>query len=178
MRDLVRVVERMNDEAAPDATLKGVPVKEIVEIRIGAPFATLEGAKLATKTGSRYLPESRGFGDEQTRAPSLSGRYSDPDFYKVLPFRMVVVVESAEAGELIGRVKGTESFLSVEGWQMRPIVQANFGRFKGLRGETRDVYGDEDIVYLEMIGESLIFQLPGGRVTVLPKETEEAPAEG
>jgi len=112
--------------------------------------------------------------------PTLSGRLSKPGFYLVLPFRLVVVIESRWSGELLRRLKGTESFLSVEAWHMKPIVPEAFERFRGsLLASSREVYGNGGVVLLEVVGESLVFQLAGGRVTNPPQTAAgpEAPAK-
>jgi hypothetical protein len=98
------------------------------------------------------------------RAPTLSGRWSQAGFYQVLPFRMVVVVESRYTGELIRRLKGTESFIGVEASRMRPVSDGS----KELMGPRKDYGTQQAIDRLEVVCESLVFQLEGGRVTTAP----------
>jgi len=174
MSDLVDILAAMNADylGGQPAVIRNVPIKELVEIRIGAGVATLEGAR----GGVRYLPSSV---PEGTVVPTLSGRLSKPGFYLVLPFRLAVVIESRRSGELLRRLKGTESFLSVDAWHMKPIVPEAFERFRGsLLASSRKVYGDGGVVLLEVVGESLVFRLAGGRVTNPPQTAAgpEAPA--
>jgi hypothetical protein len=177
MSDLVDILAAMNrDLAGKPHVIRNVPIKELVEIRIGASVATLEGSRVGGG-GARYLPSSVPDG---AGVPTLSGRLSKPGFYLVLPFRLVVVIESRWSGELLRRLKGTESFLSVEAWHMKPIVPEAFERFRGsLLASSREVYGNGGVVLLEVVGESLVFQLAGGRVTNPPQTAAgpEAPAQ-
>ena len=177
MSDLVGILAEVNRDYldGQPAVIRNVPIKELVEIRIGAGVATLEGAR-GGAGGVRYLPSSVPAG---TVVPTLSGRLSKPGFYQVLPFRLAVVIESRWSGELLRRLKGTESFLSVEAWRMKPIVPEAFERFRGsLLAWSREVYGNGGVVLLEVVGESLVFQLSGGRVTNPPQTAAgpEAPA--
>jgi len=158
------------------ATIRGAAIKELVEIRIGAAVATLEGSRVGAG-GMRYLPSSA---PEGTVITTLSGRLSKPGFCLVLPFRLAVVIESRWSGELLRRLKGTESFLSVDAWRMKPIVPEAFERFRGsLLAWSREVYGTGGVVLLEVVGESLVFQLAGGRVTNPPQTAAgpQTPAE-
>jgi hypothetical protein len=178
MSDLVDILAAMNQDslAGQPPVIRNVPIKELVEIRIGAGVATLEGSK-GGAGGVRYLPSSV---PEGAVVSTLSGRLSKPGFYLVLPFRLAVVIESRRSGELLRRLKGTESFLSVDAWHMRPIVPEAFERFRGsLLASSREVYGTGGVVLLEVVGESLVFQLAGGRVTNPPQTAAgpEAPAQ-
>jgi hypothetical protein len=182
MSDLVNILAAMNRDslAGQPPVIRNVPIKELVEIRIGAGVVTLEGSKggAGVAGGVRYLPSSAPA--EGAVVPTLSGRLSKPGFYRVLPFRLAVVIESRRSGELLRRLKGTESFLSVDAWHMKPIVPEAFERFRGsLLAWSRDVYGNGGVVLLEVVGESLVFQLAGGRVTNPPQTAAgpEAPAK-
>jgi len=179
MSDLVDILAAMNRDspAVQPPVIRNVPIKELVEIRIGAGVATLEGSR-GGAGGVRYLPSSAPA--EGAVVPTLSGRLSKPGFYRVLPFRLAVVIESRRSGELLRRLKGTESFLSVDAWHMKPIVPEAFERFRGsLLASSREVYGNGGVVLLEVVGESLVFQLAGGRVTNPPQTAAgpEAPAK-
>jgi len=174
----VGIIAAMNADylEGQPAVIRNVPIKELVEIRIGAGVATLEGLR-GGAGGVRYLPSSV---PEGAVVPTLSGRLSKPGFYRVLPFRLAVVIESRRSGELLRRLKGTESFLSVDAWHMKPIVPEAFERFRGsLLASLREVYGTGGVVLLEVVGESLVFQLAGGRVTNPPQTAAgpEAPAQ-
>jgi hypothetical protein len=178
MSDLVGIIAAMNADypGGQPAVIRNVPIKELVEIRIGAGVATLEGSR-GGAGDVRYLPSSVPGG---AVVPTLSGRLSKPGFYLVLPFRLAVVIESRRSGELLRRLKGTESFLSVDAWRMKPIVPEAFERFRGsLLAWSREVYGTGGVVLLEVVGESLVFQLAGGRVTNPPQTAAgpEAPAK-
>jgi hypothetical protein len=174
MSDLVDILATMNRDclAGGQAPVIGnVPIKELVEIRIGVGAATLEGSK-ASAGGVRYRPPAV---PGVAAAATLSGRDSKPGFFLVLPFRLVVVVESRWSGELLRRLKGTESFLSVDAWHMKPVTLESFGRSRGgFLSHARGVYGNEGVVLLEVVGESLVFQLAGGRVTN-PPQTASGP---
>jgi hypothetical protein len=76
----------------------------------------------------------------------------------------MVVVESRYAGELIRRLKGTESFITVDAFRMKPVVEGS----RDVMGPDRKAYGSQGIVRLEVVAESLVFQLEGGRVTTPP----------
>jgi len=178
MSDLVEIIAAMNADylGGQPAVIRNVPIKELVEIRIGAGVATLEGSRGGVG-GMRYRPSSV---PEGAVVPTLSGRLSKPGFYLVLPFRLAVVIESRRSGELLRRLKGTESFLSVDAWHIKPIVPEAFERFRGsLLAPSREVYGTGGVVLLEVVGESLVFQLAGGRVTNPPQTAagSEAPAQ-
>jgi len=173
MDDLVDIMATMNKEGlakkrgsggeeAVEAVIQHAPVKELIAIQIGGKYAKLEDVKMQA-TSSRYRPpETPGRGG---RLATLSGRRSDLGFYKVLPWRLSVIIEAKYSGELIRRLRGTESLLSVEAYHIRPITDASFGGANDLLAYTRDDYGDEGVVRLEVVGESLILQLEGGRVT-------------
>jgi hypothetical protein len=194
LEDLVAVLKKMNDDIlasredpkARERTIKNSPIKELVTVRIGGQNAAMPGTPM-TPFNERYVPVA----DPKAggRAPTLTGRWSLPDekekgevvkrgMYKVLPWRMVVVVESRYSGELTRRLKGRESFLTVAAAQERPIVEAMFeGGSRDWLAKDRQAYGPEGVVRLEIVGESLVFQLEGGRVTTPPlKETKAAPA--
>ncbi len=191
MDDLVRVLETMNEEILQTkggnrgkdvkAVIQNAPIKELLAIRIGGQYGKLDDVKMQTTTGRYRPPEGAGRGE---RVPTLTGRRSDLGFYKVLPWRLGVVVEAKYAGELIRRLRGTESFLSAEAYRMRPVTLASFDRMGDLLAYTREDYGDVGVVRLQIVGESLIFQLEGGRVTTQAGvgrgrgETEEKPPEG
>jgi hypothetical protein len=180
MEDVVSILKKMNEDLRPKDQRPSVaysPVKEIGEIKIGYDFAVLAGSKMAAGMG-RYMltsPAARKTDDKKEakegekgeappRAPTLSGRWSQAGFYQVLPFRMVVVVESRYTGELIRRLKGTESFIGVEASRMRPVSDGS----KELMGPRKDYGTQQAIDRLEVVCESLVFQLEGGRVTTAP----------
>lgn len=184
MEDLVEIIASTNEEilkaTGQPPVITNAPIKELIEIRIGAEYATLSGVRMLGATG-RYRPTGAGRARpgekaEVGRAPTLSGRYSDPSMYRVLPWRLVVVADARFAGELVRRLKGRESFLSVEGWRARPITDAAFERGRDLLALERDDYGSHGVVRLEIIGESLAFQLEGGRITTVAKAAAGTPA--
>jgi hypothetical protein len=197
MDDLVNTLSTMNkeileekqraDQQKPagerqgiEAVIRHAPVKELQAIRIGGRYAKLDDVKMQATAGRYRPPETAGRGE---RLPTISGRRSDLGFYKVLPWSLSVVVEAKYAGELVRRLRGTESLLSVEAYRMWPITYASFERASDLLAYSRDDYGDEGVVYLQVVGESLIFQLEGGRVTTQAgvgrgETEEEKPPEG
>jgi len=192
IEDVVGIIKKMNEDLrAADPQLKGQrpivatsAVKEINEIKIGAEYAGLAGSRMAGGMG-RFSPAPPGAGkaDDKSdkkdakepekadvpRAPTLSGRWSSPGFYQVLPFRLAVVVESRYSGELIRRLRGTESFISVEAFRIKPLSE----NAKELMAPRKD-YGvgmqqeQQAIDRVEVVAESLLFQLEGGRVTTAP----------
>ena len=185
MEDVVEIIAKMNEELRPPGrprlAIADSPVKELDEIRISYDYATLSGSKMLTGTG-RYMPpppvsarseekadkaekaETAEKAEAGPRAPTLAGRWSQSGFYEVLPFRLIVVVESRFAGELIRRLKGTESFITVDAFRMKPVVEGS----RDVMGPDRKTYGSQGIVRLEVVAESLVFQLEGGRVTTPP----------
>jgi len=173
MEDLVRIIAEMNEDFLGEkpATIRSAPVKELVEIRIGSPYAVLEGSGMSAASGRYRTGMSTSRSGEPSRAPTLTGRVSKQGFYRVCPFRLVVVVESRLCGELIRRLKGTESFFTVEAWRLEPIIEITFERSGGLLATKREEYGSAGVVLLRVVGESLIFELPGGRVTTPKSET-------
>lgn len=194
MEDVVGIVEAMEKDLMKDVkerTIANSPIKEFVEIRVGGESSTLSGVKSALASG-RYLPPAptllkAGEKGEAARAATLAGRWSMPDekdaagkflkvgFYKILPLRLVVVIESRYAGELLRRLKGTESFITVAGFAMLPLTEATFEKgHPGLAAPSRKVYGSRGVVCLEVVAESMIFQLEGGRVTTPPVEAKAA----
>jgi len=184
MEDVVEIIAKMNEEFRPPGrsrlAIADSPVKELDEIRIGYDYATLSGSRMLTGTGRSMPPSPSARGEEKAdkaetaettgkaeagpRAPTLAGRWSQPGFYEVLPFRLMVVVESRYAGELIRRLKGTESFITVDAFRMKPVVEGS----RDVMGPDRKTYGPQGIVRLEVVAESLVFQLEGGRVTTPP----------
>ncbi|KPK48374.1 MAG: hypothetical protein AMK72_07125 [Planctomycetes bacterium SM23_25] len=187
MEDLVEIIAQMNadvlDEKKKDnpnlpPVVEHAAVKELIDIAIGSAPATLPNTQMQSISG-RYRPgpEAAGPADKSGRAPTLSGRYSNREFFLVLPWRLAVVVEARYAGELIRRLKGRETFLSVEAWRLRPITGDSFERTgRSLMANVRDDYGKQGVAHLEVVGESLVFQLAGGRVTTLVTATK-APAD-
>ena len=193
MQDLVDLVKKMNEDlrpalnkeeearaqgsrsqAKPPDGLKNSAIKELLEIRVGGEYATLANAKM-TAINTRYVTAATtSAGGAKGRVPTVQGLASDPGFYLVLPFRMTVVVESRYSGELLRRIKGTESFLSVDACQMKPIP-GTFGQSEALSARKREVYGPDGVVRMAIVGESLVFQLEGGRVTTPPAATAAAP---
>jgi len=184
MENVVEIIAKMNEELRPPGrsrlAIADSPVKELDEIRISYDYATLSGSKMLTGTGRYMLPPVSARGEEKAgkadkaettekaeavpRAPTLAGRWSQSGFYEVLPFRLIVVVESRFAGELIRRLKGTESFITVGAFRMKPVVEGS----RDVMGLDRKTYGSQGIVRLEVVAESLVFQLEGGRVTTPP----------
>jgi hypothetical protein len=182
-----KTVAELRKEGKPNSILTS-PVKELVEIKIGGEASIIPGSKMVGISG-RYVPtaaESKGSGS--TRAPTLTGRWSQPDekrgnvyiklgMYKVLPWRMTVVLESRYAGELVRRLTGTESFLTVDAIQMKPITEYMFQGSRDELADSRKMYGTQGVVLLEVVGESLVFQLEGGRLTTPLVQKEAKPAE-
>jgi len=194
MEDLVGIIKKMNADLQPKdlpVRLANSAVKEITEIKIGADYAALVGSRMSGGMG-RYAPASPTArkpdekGDKKEakepekteagpRAPTLSGRWSQPGFYQVLPLRLTVVVESRYSGEFIRRLKGTESFISVEAYRIKPVSESA----KELMGQqtARREYGTQAMDRVEVVAESLLFQLDGGRVTTTSVKPA-APAAG
>jgi hypothetical protein len=194
--DIVEIVAQMNGDAIKQMNEESVkanrgkvepvvanaPIKELIEIRIGGDFATLTGSKMAMITG-RYRPTPAsaararvGEKAEGGRAPTLSGRYSQVRFYQVLPFRLVVVADARWAGELVRRLRDRETFITVEAWRVKPITETAFERGKDLMAVSREDYGPYAIVRLEVVAESLAFQLEGGRATTVAEKKAPTPA--
>jgi hypothetical protein len=197
MEDIVAIIAQMNGDAIKqmneesvkanrgkvEPVIANAPIKELIEIRIGGDFATLTGSKMAMITG-RYRPTPAaaararvGEKAEGGRAPTLSGRYSQARFYQVLPFRLVVVADARWAGELVRRLRDGETFITVEAWRLKPITDRTFDLgAKDLMAVSREDYGPYAIVRLEVVAESLAFQLEGGRATTVAEKKAPTPA--
>ncbi|MBL7139544.1 MAG: hypothetical protein ISS74_01400 [Planctomycetes bacterium] len=171
MQDIVAIIAKMNSDilkaTGKTAEIARAPLKELIRIEVGGENAVLPDAGMQSIAG-RYRPSAPpgGKGGPGGRMPTLSGHGSNFGFYKALPWRLEVIAEAAYVPELVRRLRGTESFLSVEAWSMTPITEAQFERGRvDLMAYDREDYGEAGVVRLEVVGESLIFELPGGRVT-------------
>jgi len=186
MSDIVDVIAKLNDDFIADAvradpkqtrSIKTAAIKELIEIQIGAERAILENMS-APAGSTRYLAQAPNT-PSGAREATLTGRVSTKGFYLVLPFRLAVVADARVFGDLVRRLKDTESFIAVEGLSVDPLTEANFGKTRALLGEKIGDYGNEGVVRLTLIAESLVFQLPDGRVTTPPEvaRTFQAPAK-
>lgn len=181
--DLVAIISGMNEEITKTKKppIADAPVKELIEIRIGGDHAALVGTKMPT-TGGRYRPTAAATAKAhpaekgEARALSVSGHYSVPRFYQVLPFRLIVVVEQRYVGELVRRLKDRETFITVEAWRLKPMPDSAFEKGHDFLANLRQDYGREAVIRLEVVGESLAFQLEGGRVTTVPEKKAPAAA--
>jgi hypothetical protein len=181
------VIKQMNEESVKanrgkvEPVIANAPIKELIEIRIGGDFAALFGSKMAIISG-RYRPTPASAaktgvgGKAESRAPTLSGRYSQARFYQVLPFRLIVVADARWAGELVRRLRDRETFITVDAWRVKPITETTFERGKDLMAVSREDYGPYAIVRLEVVAESLAFQLEGGRATTVAEKKAPTPA--
>jgi len=187
MEDIVEILARMNEDAVKadklEAVIKNVPVKELIEIRIGSDYAVIAGGKMTTLPG-RYRPTAAaaakglpGLKGDSARAPTVSARYSQPRFYQVLPFRLIVAVDARYAGELVRRLRGRETFITVEAWRVKPITETTLEKAGGLLAPSREDYGPHAVVRLEVVAESLAFQLEEGRATTVPEKKAPAAKE-
>ncbi len=182
MQDLVDIIARANRElgGGRPVTVKTAPIKELVEIRIGAEGSVLGGTEMAG-SGGRYRGPGRvglGLSTETDRQPTVTGIGSVDGFYRALPWRLVVVMDAARIGDLLGRLRGTPSHLMVEAWRMRPVTEGSIAKFRDLLAESRLEYGMGPVARLEVVGTALIFQLEGGRITVVPGEGTVVQAPG
>jgi hypothetical protein len=173
-KNLVDIISGMNKEItkADKPPITEAPVKELIELRIGGDFAILAGAKMTAITG-RYRPtSSKAHPAEkgEARAHTVSGRYSAPRFYQVLAFRLIVIVDQRYVGEMVRRLKDQETFITVEAWRLRPVPDSAFEKGHDFLASARQDYGKQAVVRLEVVGESLAFQLEGGRVTTVPEK--------
>jgi hypothetical protein len=184
-RDLLAEIKKKDPRAKDE--VGWAPVKELIEIRIGADAAVLPGTKMPAASG-RYRP----FGSAKPASgaakgiPSLSGRASVAGFYNVLPFRVGVVVDARYYGEVVRRLKDRESFITVEAWKVSPLdTEVQFARSRDLVASSLDDYGRKEddqikrdaLVRLEVSGESLAWTLDGGRVTAQATSTGTAPTK-
>lgn len=182
MSDIVDIIAKLNDEILVDPKqprgIKNAVVKELIEIQIGAERAFLEG--MSAPTGmTRYLMPSPNT-PPGTREATATGRVSNRGFYLVLPFRLSVVADASRFGELVRRLKDTESFLAVGAVSVDPLTEGSFSKNRGLLAPEMADYGNAGVVRLTLVAESLLFQLPDGRVTTPPevlKAMQPAPAK-
>jgi hypothetical protein len=183
MEDLVNLIAitnsdllariKVTDKTARDE-VPWAPIKELIEIRIGADAAVLAGTKMTPGSG-RYRPA--GASRLGKGGPTLSGRMSVQGFYNVLPFRIGLVVDARYCGEVVRHLKDRESFITVEAWKASPLAtDAQFAKIgRDLSASSLDDYGPpkegdrivkrDALVRMEIVGESLAWTLEGGRVT-------------
>jgi len=173
MEDLVESVAKTNEAyiGQKPRTIANAVIKELLEIRIGNDQVILEGGRGGGGSG-RY----RGaVAAEGVREASLTGRPSRPGFCLVLPWRMVVVADARVFGDLVRRLKDRETFLTVDGALVEPITEKSFAQgSKQFNVSDLKQYGGAPVVRLTLTGESLVFQLPEGRVTTPPEVLQAA----
>lgn len=173
MEDLVEIVAKTNEAyiGQKPRTIANAVIKELLEIRIGNDQAILEGGRGAGGAG-RYRGAA---GAEGVREASLTGRASRPGFCLVLPWRVVVVADARIFGDLMRRLKDRETFLTVDGALVEPITEKAFAQgSKQFNVSDLKQYGGAPVVRLTLTGESLVLQLPEGRVTTPPEVLQAA----
>ena len=186
----------------PDSerTISNAVVKELVQIAIGRDYDRLpssikpDTATYNVMSGRRYrVVEVKGgtgtgggqFGHQAAvdeapptddRFASMTGHASNNngEKYKVLPFRLVVIVDAGNYHELLRQLGGTRSFFIVEQVRFEIIPETDTG-YKGYELALTDTlsrlryFGKRPIAQLVLVGESLIFS-DTGRPTLKPKE--------
>jgi len=117
------------------------------------------------------------------RAPTLTGHAGNNNGgrYRVLPFRIAVVADAGNYLELVRQLGGTRSFITVENVQYSIIPESEAGyRSNGVfvtqPRQRLEVYGRRALAHVVITGESLIFEVPGGRPTLEPKTAEAGSA--
>jgi len=192
MQDLVAIIAQMNREILEEIVKQDktavravgwAPIKELIEIRIGADVAVLAGTKMTPGTG-RYrplAPSQQKAGAPRFQAGMGAASWDQAGmagFYQVLPFRLGVVADARYYGELVRRLKDKETFITVKAWSAQPIVtEAQLARNRDLLATELDDYGRKEgdpprvkrdaLVRLVVVGESLAWTLDGGRVTAV-----------
>ncbi|MDP6380892.1 MAG: hypothetical protein QF662_06070, partial [Phycisphaerae bacterium] len=202
IQDILRAIKKVNDDffqskdgEGKPRTAEHAPIKQLVEITVGEADSILEGEGRLGR-GKRYRwasPKAKtllgGFGASPAKLPkswkrkpvlrvkSLTGRGSEHDLYNVLPFRLVVIADNELAGRLIGEISGTESFITIESVRIKAIDNEQASSLLKTSPEDVDLtklYGLRGLVQLTIIGESLVFELPGGRITTAVKKARKA----
>ena len=198
--DIVEAIKRTNDlylMKLPDSerTVRNAVVKELVQIGIGRDYDRLpsgikpESPSYNVMSGRRdRVIESKGPGGLMPGQTAQDGEVPGKQFasmtghasnnngkkYKVLPFRLVVIVDAGNYQELLRQLGGTRSFFIVEQVRFEIIPEIDAG-YKGYELAMYDAssrlryYGKRPIAQLVLVGESLIFS-DTGRPTLKPKE--------
>lgn len=186
IEDLVEAIAKTNSSHFKQAgieqpTIAETIVKELVQIEIGAGYAQLRQST-GSKSQGRYLQVQRSsggnspdiaapvdLGDPNQQAMTITGHAGDNNEgkYKVLPFRMTVVVDAANSLELLRQLPFNRSFITVLNVNQTTIVDTQADYQKNLLVSTPEeretIYGNRPLVLMEIVGESLIFTDPAVR---------------
>jgi len=206
MEEIVRIIKDTNNDYFRDTKIESenrkvakAVIKELLKLEIGA--QVLELAATAMGRDHRYLTVSGGttpYGgaglaataeepEVDVRAKTLTGRASNNNggVYKVLPFRVTVIADAGNYLELVRRLSGTRSFLTVDKVRYEVVCETeNMYRQAGLTcpnlnvSDRVEIYGLRPLANVVITGESLVFQVPGARPTVLPKKPAVASGAG
>lgn len=187
IEDLVEAIAKTNSSHFTQAgieqpTIAEAIVKELVQIEIGAGYAQLQKSA-GSRSSGRYLQlkkESSGAGLIDVAAPvdlgapneqamTITGHAGDNNAgtYKVLPFRMTVVVDAANSLELLRQLPFNRSFITVLNVNQTTVFDTEADYQKNLLVSTPEereaVYGNRPLMLMEIVGESLIFTDPAVR---------------
>ena len=204
--DIVGAIKRTNDQyfssmELPDdqRTVRNAVVKELIQIGIGRAYdhlpsstnpdtpsqmggrrdRVIEGKSATSMGSSRFGQRTKVDEAPGGRAKSMTGHASNNNGkkYKVLPFRLAVIVDAGNYHELLRQLSGTRSFFIVE--QVRfEIVPENETGYKNYELAMPDAssrllyYGQRPIAQLVLVGESLIFNDTGRPTLETKKEGE------
>ncbi|NIA20807.1 MAG: hypothetical protein GWP05_02295 [Anaerolineaceae bacterium] len=207
--DIVNAIRRTNDlyfesMKLPEnkRTVRNAVIKELVQIGIGGAFDTLpsdinpESREYIGGRRDRVVedkdysgPGGAAYGSQQTEAGEVPGKRADTmtghasnnngNKYKVLPFRLVVIVDAGNYQELLRQLGGTRSFFIVEQVRFKIIPEIASGYKSFDLAIVTDAssrlryYGERPIGQLVLVGESLIFK-GTGRPTLKPEEKDLA----
>jgi hypothetical protein len=200
--DIVEAIKRTNDfyfesMKLPDSerTVKNAVVKELVQIGIGRDYDRLPSSTKPDSPGYNVMSGGRdrvveskgpsGLVPGQTaqagevpgkRFAGMTGHASNNngEKYRVMPFRLVVIVDAGNYQELLRQLGGTRSFFIVEQVRFEIIPEIDAG-YKGYELAMQEAssrllyYGKRPIAQLVLVGESLIFN-DTGRPTLKPKK--------
>jgi len=205
--DIVEAIKRTNDlyfnsMKLPDSgrTVRNAVIKELVQIGIGRDYDRLpsstepDSPDYNVMSGQRdRVVESKGLGGLMPGQTAQDGEVPGKRFagmtghasnnnggkYKVMPFRLVVIVDAGNYQELLRQLGGTRSFFIVEQvrFEIIPEIDAGYKAYNLAMPDASSrllYYGKRPIAQLVLVGESLIFN-DTGRPTLKPKE-ESPPA--
>lgn len=188
--DIVNAIKIVNDnffgskagQGRPQ-TVANAPIKQLLGLRIGDGHASLKkgggarGKRYRRATGKRARASRTRHPKTKTPQPekvpeaeSLTGHASENPLYNVLPFRLDVIADNELGGMLIRELAGGESFITIEAVSIEAVDRESIAKPRSDGLKVAKLYGSRGLVRLIIIGESLVFELPGGRVTTPPKK--------
>ncbi|MBN2584799.1 MAG: hypothetical protein JXL80_17175 [Planctomycetes bacterium] len=189
---------KLHDIAADQQTVDKAVIKELLQIGIGRAYDRLPDVNTTRPDAPIYqggrrdrviTGKSGGFSsfattgtetvdevDPTTLAETMTGHATNNNGgkYKVMPIRIVVIVDAGNYLELLRQLSASRSFFIIEGVRMEIIPELdsaykNYGLTIGDTVTSRlRTYGPRPLGQLTLVGESLIFY-GTGRPTLPPE---------